>query len=641
MSAVIILIIVAVFYLFGYFVYSKRLDEKVLVDGNDPTPAHEQYDGTDFVPANRWVLFGHHYATIAGLGPIVGPAIAVIWGYLPALLWIVFGNVFIGAVHDFASLKLSLAHKGKSIGDLTEDIIGKRGRILFLLIIYFILSLAMGVFALVISILFNDLYPGAVFPTLSLIGIAVIIGVLIYKTRLKLWQVTIFGLILMAIFVDIGIKNPIKTYLLFVNSNVKKIAHRIDSVKDPVYVVSSGQTKIEKGAILTKEDAESLKRFGLKYRSIDVSRPKALEGLFDTRADTESARSVKIADTKAKDLWTWILLFYALLASILPVWLLLQPRDYMNSYLLYLGLIFIVGGILISNPHIVAPAVTDHAKDAPPIFPFLFIVIACGAVSGFHSLAASGTTVRQLDRVKDARMIGYGSMLLEGVLAALVLIACTAGVGSSDAWYKMYGSWHAASGLGPKLNAFITGAGNIISSLGVDKKFSMTLVSVIVVSFALTTLDSATRLLRYNIEEIGRQTRFLSFLTNKYIASIGAVLSIAFFALMKVDGRPAGLILWQLFGTSNQVLAALALLMVSIYLYLKRRNHLYTTIPMLFVLFFTLYSAVFNLIKFYKNGRMAPLFTGIIILFLTLWLIVEAILRIISTRGQYNPEGST
>ena len=554
MNAVFIVLITLASFVIAYFTYGRFLSRRVFsLTPERNTPAVLVNDGIDYVPAPKEVLFGHHFASIAGLGPIMGPAIAVIWGWLPALLWVVLGSILIGGVHDLSSLALSLRYQGRSIGDASRELIGKRAWILFLLIIYFLLSLAMGVFVYIIAILFTvgengeRMYPESIVPIVSLMGIAILIGYLIYRRGVKILPATLLGLFLTFLFLFIGVNHPI----LFIS----------------------------------------------------------------------------------KGNWVFILLGYAFLASVLPVWLLLQPRDYLNSFLLYLGLILILLGVLVARPEVSAPAI-NRVGELPSLLPLLFITVACGAISGFHSLVASGTTSKQLASERDALFIGYGGMLTEGVLAMLVIVSCVSGLSRTD-WQIHYASFAKANALAPKLRAFIGGASHLVSSVGLPSSLISTLLAVMVVSFALTTLDSATRLLRYTVEELGRGVRVKA-LTNRYLSSIIAVLSIAYFALLKVGGKPAGLILWQLFGTTNQLLAGLTLLTVFVFLVKRGKPTLPVLIPMLFMMAITLWAMFNQLFRFASKGEKAPLIVSLIILALTFWLIGEAFFVIIRKKKQ-NP----
>jgi carbon starvation protein len=332
--------------------------------------------------------------------------------------------------------------------------------------------------------------------------------------------------------------------------------------------------------------------------------------------------------------WKWLLLFYAFAASILPVWLLLQPRDYLNSLLLYLGLGLMYLGFVSTNPSFVAPAVDLVPSGAPAIFPFVFVVIACGAVSGFHALVSSGTSAKQLSNEQDARFVGYGAMIGESILGLMAVLACTAGFVSREAWLERYVSWQNADGLGNNIAAFIGGTTYFLETLGIPIDIAGTFIAVIVVSFALTSLDSATRLLRYNVSEMG-ETLKVPALANRYAASGLAVVSIWFFAFVEVNNDYAGLILWQLFGTTNQLLAGLALLAITLYLMRRGKPLAYTGIPMVFVLATTLTAMTVNLTEFWYSSQWVLFFTGITIFSLAIWLTIEAILAV--RRFRQNP----
>jgi len=531
-----------VLYFVVYRFYARYLGSQIFqLDPTRTTPAHAMNDGVDYVPCRRSILFGHHYASIAGLAPMLGPAIAVIWGWLPGMLWVVLGTLFIGAVHDFGALVVSMRHKGLSVGKVAEDLIGKRAKSIFLLVILFLICLVMGVFVRTIADLFTTaFYPESVFPTFFLMVVAMFIGWRVYKHAAHIGKATAIGFTLMMLSIWVGLQ---------------------------------------------------LARPGLT------------------------------AET-----WIVILLGYALAASILPVWLLLQPRDYLNSLLLYLGLGTAYLGFFLLAPDFAAPAVNAHPAGAPPLFPFVFIVIACGAVSGFHGLVSSGTTSKQIDKETDAVFIGYGGMVGESLLGLLAVLACTAGFQSMEAWSEHYASWGAASGLSEKMRAFIDGAALFITQLGLPMEAAQAFIALVAVSFALTSLDSGTRLLRYNIGEIANSVGVPQ-LGGRYTASGIAVALIGFFAFYQIDGKPAGLALWGLFGSTNQVLGALTLLTISIYLRQRGRNYWYTAIPMAFMMVMTVIAMVLDLQRYIADGQMLLTFVALSIFLLSLWLVVETILR--------------
>ncbi len=337
---------------------------------------------------------------------------------------------------------------------------------------------------------------------------------------------------------------------------------------------------------------------------------------------------------EARTTWIYVLLGYGFIASVLPVWLLLQPRDYINSFQLYIALLLMVAGLAVaaftgSEFNVIDAEVIRDPEGAPPMVPFLFVTIACGAVSGFHSLVSSGTTVRQLNRETDALPIGFGAMLTEGALAILVIMACVAGLGSA-AWQPggAYADWGGikGGGLGVQLNAVVQGGANFLSEVGVNQRLGQAFLAVTVVAFAMTTLDSATRLLRFNVEEIFRSLKWEP-LANRYFASLIAVSGIALFA------HPKGSVLWMLFGTTNQLLAGLTLLAVSLFLYKLRRPVMYTLIPMVIMLTMTAWAMASQLDEFYREKKWLLFSVSVIVMAMTTWLVIEAILSFRRGRG--------
>lgn len=542
MQPVLAAILCFIAYALVYRFYARHLGSRIFqLDPNASTPAHAMGDGVDYVPCRRMVLFGHHYASIAGLAPMLGPAIAVIWGWLPGMLWVVLGTLFIGAVHDFSALVVSMRHRGMSIGKVAEDLIGRRAKGIFLLIILFLICLVMGVFVRTVSGLFTaEFYPESVFPTFTLIAIAMVMGWLTYKRGISIVRLTVIGFVLMLASIGVGLA---------------------------------------------------------------IGRPNL-----------------------AGDSWILILLVYAFAASTLPVWSLLQPRDYLNSWLLYLGLGASYVGLFVLQPAFAAPVIDAQPAEAPPIFPFVFIVIACGAISGFHGLVSSGTTSKQIDKETDAVAIGYGGMVGESLLGLLAVLACTAGFRSAESWAEHYSSWGTASGLAEKMKAFIDGTAVFLNSLGLPMELAQAFVALVAVSFALTSLDSGTRLLRYNIEEIS-QSIGVPALGQRYVASSLAVVLIGFFAFYQIEGQPVGLALWSLFGSTNQVLGALTLLAVTIYLRQNRRNYVYTLLPMAFMLTVTIIAMVIDIRKYWNGGQLLLWGVATSIFVLSVWLLVEAVIR--------------
>ena len=544
-----------VLYLAGYHLYAKHLAVRIFkLNPEIATPAHQLQDGIDYVPTNKYILFGHHYASIAGLSPMLGPAIAVIWGWVPAMLWVVLGTLFIGAVHDFGALVISMRARGMSVGKVAESIIGRRAKTLFHIIIFFLIALAMGVFVHVCATLLSTAYnPEAIYPSTTLMILALGVGWLVYKKNVSIWHVTWVVFIITLVSIWIGIRLP----------------------------------------------------------TIDLSLGR----------------------------WSVLLLIYSFIASVLPVWLLLQPRDYINSLLLYLGLVSIFLGFFVLRPDFAAPAFQTHPIGAPPLFPFVFIVIACGAISGFHGLVSSGTTAKQINRESDATLIGYGGMIGESLLGLASVLACTAGFLTRDLWLAHYSSWESADGLGPNMRAFIDGSALFINQLGLPLEIGKAFIALIAISFALTTLDSATRLLRFNISEMG-ETLGIPVLSNRYLASFLAVVVIGFFAFYEVDGQAAGLALWQLFGTTNQVLGGLTLLTVTLYLMQRKRPYWYTAAPMIFMLITTLTAMLIKIRDFWNDETYLLLTMGGVILVLSIWLAVEAGIRIFRKEDFANLAGT-
>ncbi|MBR57184.1 MAG: carbon starvation protein A [Myxococcales bacterium] len=555
MTAALAALFAFIAYFLAYRFYARFLANKIFqLNPDRKTPAHTLSDGVDYVPSRTPVLFGHHYASITGLAPMLGPAVAVIWGWFPAMLWVVLGAIFIGCVHDFSALVLSVRAQGKSVGKIAEAVIGRRARTLFLLIIFFGIALAMGVFVFVIGKLLAQPADGglgyneAALPSGLLMVIAATAGYLLYKKKFPFAPVIAVGFVL------------------------------------------------ELGSIW----------LGLEWKDSFGSWP-------------------------APDTWMYILLGYAFLASVLPVWTLLQPRDFLNSLLLYLGLGLAYLGLFVSNPSFDAPALVTNPTNAPAMFPFVFIIIACGAASGFHGLVSSGTTAKQLDREPQARVIGYGGMVGESLLGLLAVLACTAGFSAmngetaADVWSGHYGDYDTiAQNLPAKLGHFIEGTTSFLTSLGISAELASALIAMVVVSFALTTLDSATRLLRFNIEELSSTYR-VPVLTNRYVSSLLACLVIGFFAFYKVDGKSAGLALWALFGSTNQLLAGLTLVLVTLYLKHRDKPTWYTGIPAVFMMSSTVVAMVINLKEHYQNDKTLLFIVGSILLLLGVGILFEAI----------------
>lgn len=567
MSAITLLLVGLAAFATGYLVYSRYVARWIYrLDPEFATPAHQFEDGVDYVPTNRHVLFGHHFTSVAGAAPIVGPAIAVIWGWLPAFLWVVLGTIFAGAVHDFGALWISVRHRGHSIGTLTQGIIGSRARTLFLLIIFVLLLMVNAVFAVVIANLFIA-NPGAVFPIWMEIPTAILVGLLVYRTRLGILGPSLGALLLLYIYIVIGQYVPLELPDFF------------------GFAPTAAQLAASNGDMAAAQAA----------------------------AHTDGVRAG----------WVILLLLYGFIASSLPVWVLLQPRDYINSHQLFVALAVIFLGVLATNPPVLAPALSQHLPaDAPSWFPLLFITIACGAISGFHGLVASGTTSKQLDRETDARYVGYGGAVGEGTLALTSILATTAGFAiyaGADGWRAHYASFAQASAGGT--SAFVNGIGVFAEGIGIPHAIAVIFAAVVVISFAATTMDTGVRLQRYILEELGSQYD-LKPLKNGVIATMFAVVTVGALAL-GVDRGAGGMRIWPLFGTTNQLTGALTLLVLTIYLLSLRRNAWVTALPMLFLFVMTTWAMIGQLSGYF--GSQWLLFAvGAAIFALELWLIMEA-----------------
>ncbi|MFW5682513.1 MAG: carbon starvation protein A [Phycisphaeraceae bacterium] len=657
MSTLLIAVAAGLAFIVAYHTYGKWLGQKVFrLAADRVTPAHRLRDDRDYVPTKRSIVFGHHFTSIAGTGPIVGPAIAVMWGWLPALLWVVFGSIFIGAVHDFGSLVVSLRNNGQTVGDIAGRVLNRRVRLLFLFVLFLALTIILAIFGLVIAAVFR-LYPQTIFPVMVQIPLAVVIGLVLHRRGIDLKLPSIIALVLMyvtVIFGDVGVLHEINAWF--------------------------------------------------------ASWPTIV--------------------------WVAVLLGYSYVASVLPVWVLLQPRDYINALQLVSALGLILVGLVVAafiggappvadaprQPlEIVAPMVDFDPAGAPFIFPFLFITIACGAISGFHCLVSSGTSSKQLDSERDARFVGYGSMLTEGFLATLVICACVAGIGlgtalkgadggialGEEAFGARYASWAAADSLGAKVAAFVDGSGNFLKAMGVPGSVAVALMGVLVASFAGTTLDTATRLQRYVVQELARTFqkptalrrglhclqcgydltgnisgtcpecgweidpaameateaeaakptavrrglpgengvthRLASLLVNKYGATVFAVVTALAIAVLPAPGSEltwktagsGGMILWPMFGATNQLMGGLAFLVIAFWLWRRGRAIWFVALPLVFMLIMPAWAMGMQIPEWLASDDPNWVLIAIATATLALeaWMIVEAVLLFPRVRG--------
>ena len=542
MNAALLAAIVFVAFALGYRFYSAFLSRRVFaIRPDEPMPSKEFEDGIDYVPARLHVLWGHHFASIAGAAPIVGPAIAVIWGWAPALLWVCIGTIFMGATHDFSALVISMRHQGRSIGEIAGHVISPRVRTLFLMIISLLIWVVLAVFAYIIGTLFVST-PSSIFPINVQILVALCLGWLVYRRGIPMFIPSLFA-----------------------------------------------------------------------YAGLLVA-------IFYGEAFADAFPLIKTVPVIG---WVWALLIYSFIASVLPVWLLLQPRDYLNSHQLVTGLVILSAGLFVLRPEVVAPVIQLDPKGAPSLIPFLFVTIACGAISGFHGLVSSGTTSKQLARASDARPIGYGAMLGEGLLGLLAVLAATAGFSSAEEWSNHYASWGAANGLAAKLDAFVSGGATFVESLGIDREVARTFMAVMVIAFAATSLDTSARIQRLVISELAEAYGIRS-LRNRFLAGalgIGAALLLA----TTQGGGTGGLALWPLFGTTNQLVASVTLLVVSIWLKRQGRPIAYTAIPMVALSLTTAWAMTGNLQHYFADFENLWLLalSGTAVLGLDLWILLE------------------
>lgn len=515
MTGTILLFIAGIAFLLGYIFYSKRVARWLGVEPDRPTPAHTERDDFDYCPARTPVLFGHHFSSIAGAAPIVGPIFGAVFGWLPAFLWIIIGGVFAGAVHDFGSLIASIRHRGCSIGEVIEAQIGRTGKILFLLFSWSALILVIAVFDIIVANTFARI-PAAATTAILYLGLAFVFGIAIYRVKLPFLPTTAVFVVLLFLSIAAGIRYP-----LSLSANA----------------------------------------------------------------------------------WKLILLGYIFIASVLPVWLLLQPRDFLSSFLLYTLIIGATIGIFFSNPQVNLPVFTGLKSSLGYLFPILFVTVACGAISGFHSLVASGTTAKQLNKESDARIIGYGGMLIECLLAVIALIA---------AGYFLPGEYRELLGKGGNgaIEIFSRGVGNFMSILRIPPELGATFAALTVSAFALTTLDTATRLSRYAFQEFFGGSP-LSRLQcedapssppllgrNCYLATFFSVAATAFLIYTGSSSK-----IWPIFGSANQLLAALALLAVATWLGRLGRKYLFVLIPMFFMFAVTLSALVLLSYRNFAGGH--------------------------------------
>ena len=499
MSGILMMVIAIVVLGGAYLLYGRYLQNKWGIDPNAKTPAYEMEDGVDYVPADTNVVFGHQFASIAGAGPINGPIQAAIFGWLPVLLWILIGGVFFGAVQDFASMYASVKNKGRTIGFIIEEYIGRVGKKLFLAFCWLFCILVIAAFADVVAGTFNgfNLETGAkvaangsvAMTSIIFIVEAVALGMLLKYGKLNKWVNTAIAIALLIFAVAVGLKCPV--YL-------------------------------------------------------------------------------------SREVWHIIIFAYVLVACVAPVWALLQPRDYLNSYLLIFMIVGAIIGVFVANPSCNLVAFNGFNVDGQYLFPILFVTIACGAVSGFHSLVSSGTASKQIKNEKNMLPVSFGAMLMESMLAVIALIA-VASFATGEA---------AKQGLVTQPQIFAGAIANFLSVAGLPHQLVFTLINLAVSAFALTSLDSVARVGRLSFQEffidddtdMDNLNPFMKVVTNKYFATIlTLVLS---YLLAKVGYAE----IWPLFGSANQLLSVLALVACAVFLKKTKRQGAMLWIPMFFMM---------------------------------------------------------
>ena len=525
MNAALLLVVGCVILIVGYVTYGKWLAEQWGIDENRVTPAHELEDGNDYVPAKAPVLMGHHFSSIAGAGPINGPIQAAVFGWVPVLLWVLIGGIFFGAVHDFGALFASIRHKGQSIGEVIEDSMGTSAKRLFIIFSYLTLILVVAAFASIVANTFKATYDES--------------GVLDKVASSANASTAMISILFILVAIVFG-------FLVYRRNAGLGIS-----------------TVIGVAAIVL------CMAIGLNFH------PLYLDGTT----------------------WMVIVGIYITVASVTPVWILLQPRDYLSSFLLYGMMIVAVVGIVGAHPTIDIPAFTGFVDQATngsgvslgTLFPALFITIACGAISGFHSLVGSGTTAKQLDNEKDARPIAYGGMLIECALALISL--CAVGY----IWKE-----YVPGGVTTPTAVFATGISRMCATipfLAGAEHVIYSLLILAVSAFCLTSLDTATRLARYMFQEfwlnpgedVASVTGFRAILVKPIVATLITVVLGIFLGLNGYAN------IWALFGAANQLLAALGLMAVATWLGQIGKNNKMFFIPMFFMLIVTICSLLLTI----------------------------------------------
>ena len=559
MNGLLLLGIASIILIAAYLLYGRYLVKTWGIDPNAKTPAVEREDGVDFVPSSKWEVFAHQFSSIAGAGPVTGPVMAMIWGWLPAFLWIIVGGIFFGAVQDFGALYASVKSKGKSMGQLIEDYIGRKGRRLFFLFAWLFTLLVIAAFADMVAGTFNgfsadgaQLAPNASAASISIlyVFVAIAFGLFLRKTKIGGWKQAVLAIVLIVAMLALGIAFPI--YL-------------------------------------------------------------------------------------DKTSWIYIIFVYIFFASVTPMWLLKQPRDYLTTFLFIAMIAAAVIGVFISNPQISTPAYTGFTTTSGYLFPTLFVTIACGAVSGFHSLVSSETSSKQIANEKDMLQVGYGSMLLESLLAVLVIVVVGSltSLSASGVLDANLSAMALADGATP-FTKFSVGVTGLVAQLGLPQEWGLCIMTMFVSALALTSLDAVARIGRMSFQEFFEVDRnenpsgILHFLTNKYTATVITLLGGYLLSLGGYNN------IWPLFGSANQLLAAMVLIALSVFLKVTGRKGFMLYVPMTLMLIVTMTSlgmSIYNIcMKLFVNGGFVFMTDGLQLIVAILLVVLGLLIAFSSGR---------
>lgn len=559
MNGLLLLGIASIILIAAYLLYGRYLVKTWGIDPNAKTPAVEREDGVDFVPSSKWEVFAHQFSSIAGAGPVTGPVMAMIWGWLPAFLWIIVGGIFFGAIQDFGALYASVKSKGKSMGQLIEDYIGRKGRRLFFLFAWLFTLLVIAAFADMVAGTFNgfsadgaQLAPNASAASISIlyVFVAIAFGLFLRKTKIGGWKQAVLAIVLIVAMLALGIAFPI--YL-------------------------------------------------------------------------------------DKTSWIYIIFVYIFFASVTPMWLLKQPRDYLTTFLFIAMIAAAVIGVFISNPQISTPAYTGFTITSGYLFPTLFVTIACGAVSGFHSLVSSETSSKQIANEKDMLQVGYGSMLLESLLAVLVIVVVGSltSLSASGVLDANLSAMALADGATP-FTKFSVGVTGLVAQLGLPQEWGLCIMTMFVSALALTSLDAVARIGRMSFQEFFEVDRnenpsgILRFLTNKYTATVITLLGGYLLSLGGYNN------IWPLFGSANQLLAAMVLIALSVFLKVTGRKGFMLYVPMTLMLIVTMTSlgmSIYNIcMKLFVNGGFVFMTDGLQLIVAILLVVLGLLIAFSSGR---------